>query len=104
MPYIALKLVARRLARLRPKTFDRARNPAELDFQITTLVNEYLEHNGVTFQTIAEVTGALECTKDEFLRRIARPYEERKRIEQVTADHPDVYSREVLAQVDGRGE
>lgn len=55
-----------------------ARNPGELNFQLTTAVNEYLTEKKLSYQTINDIIGALEGAKMEFYRRIAVPYENEK--------------------------
>lgn len=58
---------------------NKAENPGELNFMITTLILEYIKGKGaVTYQIVNDVVGALECSKQEFYRRIAAPYEEKK--------------------------
>jgi hypothetical protein len=52
--------------------------PGELNFVITTIINEYLAHKGKNYSNINEVVGALECAKLELYRRIASPYEDLK--------------------------
>jgi hypothetical protein len=56
----------------------RAESAGELNFQITKLVIEYVEHNGLGYAAINDVLGALEGAKLEFYRRVAVPYEEFK--------------------------
>ena len=53
-------------------------NPGELTYQITKLCTAYLEKKDLSFQTIAEIVGALECTKGEFQRRVVGKYEDQK--------------------------
>ena len=50
----------------------------ELNYNITMVCKEYLEENHLSYKTINEIVGALECAKLEFYRRIAVPYEEQK--------------------------
>lgn len=50
----------------------------ELNFQITSLVHSYLERKGITYTTLNEVVGVLECAKLELYRRLAAPYEDQK--------------------------
>jgi hypothetical protein len=61
-------------------------NPGQLNYMITTLIVDYLETNGLSYQTINDVVGALVCAKDEFTRRVVVDYEDRKR-----EDNGDVY-------------
>jgi hypothetical protein len=60
--------------------------PGELNYLLTSLINDYVEFNGLSYTIINDVVGALECCKQEFYRRVAVPYEEQKRY-----DHGDVY-------------
>ena len=60
-----------------------AEKPGELNFQITCLINKYLKHkgfkhNGLNYDTINDILGAIEGSKLEFNRRIAAPYEDGK--------------------------
>lgn len=50
----------------------------ELNFVISTIINEYLSIKGKSYKNINEVVGALECAKLELYRRIAAPYEDIK--------------------------
>jgi hypothetical protein len=53
--------------------------PGELNYYITQLCQEYVNHQGgVTYTNINNVIGALECAKAEYYRRIATPYEDAK--------------------------
>lgn len=60
--------------------------PGELNYMITKLCTEYLGGMGLSYGTINDIVGALECAKQEFYRRVAAPYENDK-IEQ----NGDVY-------------
>jgi hypothetical protein len=50
----------------------------ELNYAITCLVRGYLRQNGLRYQQINDVVGALEGAKLEFYRRVVVPYEDRK--------------------------
>lgn len=50
----------------------------ELNFLITVLVDDFINHKGKNYQTLNEAIGALECAKQELYRRIAAPYEDEK--------------------------
>jgi hypothetical protein len=52
--------------------------PGELNYVITTYLKEYYERQGLNYQTINDIVGALEGAKLEFYRRIAAPYEDTK--------------------------
>ena len=58
----------------------------ELNYVISSLVDEYLQEYGKNYTNINEVIGVLECAKLELYRRVAAPYEDEK-IEQ----NGDVY-------------
>lgn len=58
------------------------RTPGTLNYCITKLLNAYLNNCGpITYTAINDVIGVLECAKQEFYRRIAIPYEDKKKIE-----------------------
>jgi hypothetical protein len=59
----------------------------ELNYQLTRLVNAYIEEHGLEYRTINDVLGALEGAKLEFYRRVAVPYEDGK-----IAQNGDVYT------------
>jgi len=79
MPYI-LKQDRNRDTKAHPK------NPGQLNWIISEAVAYYIKGHGLNYQTINDVVGALECAKQEFYRRLAVPYENRKII-----DNGDVY-------------
>ncbi len=56
-----------------------AKTPGELNYNLTRVIQGYVHECGLDYQTINDIIGALECCKIEFYRRIARPYEDRKR-------------------------
>lgn len=68
-----------------------AGNPGDLNFQFTRLIVDYVKIHGLSYQTINDVKGALIGAKDEFGRRIADPYEDRK-----LAENGDVGYDEIL--------
>lgn len=53
-------------------------NPGNLNYVISTLINSYIEHAGLSYSKVNEAIGVLECAKLELYRRIAAPYEESK--------------------------
>lgn len=61
--------------------------PGELNFCITQLVDRYLHAARLSYTTLNEVIGVLECTKLELYRRVAAPYEDVKCVE-----NGDVYT------------
>lgn len=72
MPYIKEK-DRKRLA----KVCDPA-TPGELNFLFTVVIRTYIENKGLSYQTINDIVGALECCKLEAYRRVAVDYEEKK--------------------------
>ena len=54
------------------------RSTGELNFAITTLVKDYIGLKGMSYSTINEAIGVLECAKLELYRRLAAPYEDKK--------------------------
>jgi hypothetical protein len=50
----------------------------ELNFVITTLIQQYLVKKGLNYSNINTCIGVLECAKLELYRRIASPYEDTK--------------------------
>tara|TARA_X000001382_G_C3140129_1_gene169281 strand:+ start:524 stop:820 length:297 start_codon:yes stop_codon:yes gene_type:complete len=65
-------------------------NAGELNFLVSTLIDNYLTENGVRYRHINEMIGALECCKLELYRRIASPYED-----VVMAKNGDAYTQEI---------
>jgi hypothetical protein len=60
----------------------------ELNFCFSLLAGLYVETQGLSYQTINDIVGALEGAKMEFYRRIAVPYEEQK-----LKENGDVYDQ-----------
>jgi len=87
MPYIKTKDKAR--ATHSPET------AGELNFQITQAVQDFANRNGLSYQTINDVVGALESVKAEFQRRVVAPYEDFK-----IATNGDVYDKDLLSRPD----
>lgn len=54
------------------------KDPGELNFLISVLCITYFENKGLNYQHINDVKGALTCAADEFYRKVAIPYEEKK--------------------------
>ena len=52
-----------------------------LNYAITDLCVKYLERNTLSYEHLNAVVGVLECAKQEFYRRMAVPYEEKKKEE-----------------------
>lgn len=72
MPYISEE------ARLRLGAGRIATSPGELNYIITLELLDYLDRHHETYKTINDIIGVLECAKQEFYRRIAVLYEDKK--------------------------
>lgn len=57
---------------------DETHTTGELNYKITLLLIEYMRFKGLSYQTINDILGALEGAKQEFYRRVATPYENKK--------------------------
>ena len=66
----------------------------ELNYVITKVCDEFLTRKGRRYNNMNAVVGALECAKNEFLRRVVDPYENEK-----IAQNGDVYSAANLPTV-----
>lgn len=64
-----------------------SRTPGQLNYQLTQLLDGYIQHHGLSYSTLNAIIGALECTKMELYRRIAAPYEDKK-----WSENGDVYA------------
>jgi len=51
----------------------------ELNYVITMVAIRYIRDHGLSYQTINDVMGAFISASQEFYRRVAVPYEEKKR-------------------------
>jgi hypothetical protein len=72
MPYILPKH-RKELQRRKPAS------AGELNYHITVAVKDYLESKNISYSTLNEVVGVLECVKQELYRRVVSPYEDLKR-------------------------
>lgn len=91
MPYIrdtAREYFAKLLVELRHVSIA---DSGELNYLVTELVNQYHATHQKNYQTMNDITGALEGAKLEYCRRVVAPYEDTK-IEM----NGDVYSEETL--------
>ncbi len=52
--------------------------PGELNYIISSIIDQYIEKTGLSYTTLNEIIGVLECAKMELYRRIAAPYEDKK--------------------------
>ena len=71
MPYIS-KQDRNRDTKAHPK------NPGQLNWVISEAVAYYVKDHGLSYQTVNDVVGALDCAKMEFYRRLASRYEDHK--------------------------
>ena len=60
--------------------------PGELNYLVTRIALMYLEQNGLKYQHLNDVSGALTNANLELYRRLAGPYEDKK-----IAENGDVY-------------
>ena len=54
-------------------------NPGDVNFVISKLLHYLYTFEGKSYSNINEVIGILECAKQEFYRRQAAPYEDKKK-------------------------
>ena len=73
MPYISAEARAELLS---PEGYPKT--PGELNFLITMLIQEYALNAGNSYTVFNDIVGSLECCKQEFLRRVVGPYEQKK--------------------------
>jgi len=67
--------------------------PGELNYAITQLCLQYVAENGLSYSTINDILGACTGARDEFYRRVAAPYEDKK-----IAENGDVYPDSMTGQ------
>jgi hypothetical protein len=84
MPYV--KQERRLLLIKKTSEFKEKLSPGDLNYQITFLIQNYIDQNKMSYQTINDIVGALEGAKLEFYRRVAAPYEDKK-----ISENGDVY-------------
>jgi len=70
MPYISKQSRERLATGLKPT------QPGELNYAITTVIKNYIDTVGLSYQAINDVVGALDSAKMEFYRRVASKYED----------------------------
>lgn len=56
-------------------------SPGELNYAITKLLTDYVAAAGLRYATINDCLGALMGAQQEFYRRVAVPYEDKKAME-----------------------
>lgn len=52
--------------------------PGELNYALTSVINQYVQDRGKSYAILNDVIGALESAKLEFYRRVVAPYEDQK--------------------------
>jgi hypothetical protein len=62
----------------------------ELNYMFTKLAADYIMENGLNYQRLNDVVGALDGAKAEFQRRVVAPYEDTK-----IRENGDVYPPEL---------
>lgn len=93
MPYI------KKDARQGIETVSPCEDTGELNYLIMQAINEYLKYNGVSYKKLNDCMGVLSCVQQELYRRIAEPYEDKKK-----NANGDVFSSSVLMQIEDKGE
>lgn len=53
----------------------------EYNYVISKLIHGFIEKNGLSYSTLNDAVGILECAKQELLRTVVAPYEDAKRVE-----------------------
>ena len=78
MPYIAKE--SRCYLNLVIKNFT-VNTPGILNYIITRICHVYIKNVGLKYSTLNEVIGVLECAKQELIRQVVNPYEDKKKAE-----------------------
>ena len=78
MPYIKNEATKDSISKLMEEVVTTITNPGDLNYAITSLINQYYKDIGHSYVAINDIIGSLECAKAEFYRRVAVPYEEEK--------------------------
>jgi hypothetical protein len=94
MPYISRE---RRIILEPSPAATLVRGAGELTFAFTEQIQGYIEGNGLSYQTLAEILGALRGAELDLERRIITPYEQMKQ-----EDNGDVWSPAILDAAHGR--
>lgn len=87
MPYVDNRTRAE-LEKRTPQT------PGELNYAITQLLIAYTKSQGLSYQTINDINGAVEGAKLEYYFRVARKYEDRK-----IRENGDVYPQYLVGDI-----
>ena len=61
-----------------PDKANAQQNGGELNYSISKLITGYIVKNGLNYQNISDVLGALQGAQAEFQRRVVNPYEDIK--------------------------
>lgn len=64
--------------------------PGDLNYIITRICGEYISHQGLSYSSINDLIGVLECAKQELYRRVASKYEDEK-----IGQNGDAYPEEI---------
>lgn len=59
----------------------KATKGGELNYQISKLISDFVAMKGLSYSTINEAIGALECAKLEAYEKVARSYEDAKEVQ-----------------------
>jgi len=59
----------------------------DLNYIISMILKEQIQHRGMSYTTASTLVSALECSKLEFVRRVLDPYEDMK-----IRENGDVYA------------
>jgi hypothetical protein len=68
----------------------------DLNYIISLLLHKQLEKRGVCYQNMNNLIGSIECAKNEFLRTVVAPYEDKKRNENGSVSELDVVVKNQL--------
>lgn len=60
---------------------DEENSVGEYNYIITRFLHHYIHQNGCRYQHLNNIVGVIECAKQEFLRTVVGPYEDKKRKE-----------------------
>lgn len=52
--------------------------PGQLNYVLSQVIDDYIRENGLSYVTVNDAVGVLECLKMELYRRIVAPYEDKK--------------------------
>jgi hypothetical protein len=100
MPYIKKEGKRCRLdghiGKLSTALFKIGSSAGELNYTITKLLHQYILSKGLSYATVNEVIGVLECAKLELYRMVAAPYEQTKRMENGGVSSLDGMPKECL--------